>query len=76
MKIEIYNTIIRDYNYITTFIIKDYKQLKRIINKLKEIRETLTINDYKHRKIRYYIFKVNESWIISETELNNWAKKY
>lgn len=76
MNISIYNTLVNNDNYIASIEIKEYKQLKRIITKLKEIKTNLKKNDAINKKIRYYIFKVNDNIILSENDLNNWGVKY
>lgn len=76
MYINIYNGIVNDKNYLSTVEIPNYKQLKRIVDKLKLIKLELNKNDLKHNKIRYYIFKVNHNTILSEKDLINYGKKY
>ena len=76
MKIKVYNYIVKDKNHIMTIEIKPYKQLKRIVDKLKQINKDLTASDFKNNKIRYYIYKVNHRIILSENDLENYGIKH
>lgn len=75
MIVEIYNTTVSPSNFIGTINIKPYKQLKRIVDKLKDVNKHLTKDDFKNKRIRYYIFKVNNNTILSEKDLINWSIK-
>ena len=56
IKVTVYKTNYENKNYLTTFQIKKYKQLKRIKEKLKEFIQLQ--EDEKHNKILFYCFSI------------------
>ena len=75
MKVKIYKYESTEENLIMTTQMKPYKQLKRIVDKLKQINKDLTSSDFKNNKIRYYIYKVDDKIIFTEDDLNNYDIK-
>jgi hypothetical protein len=76
MEVKIYNYIVKDENHIMTIQIKPYKQLKRIVDELKQINKDLMASDFKNNRIRYYIYKVDHNIILSEDDLENYDIKH
>ena len=76
MNIKVYKFTAEDTNLIMTLQIKPYKQLKRIVDELKQINKDLMTSDFNNNRIRYYIYKVNETTIFSEQDLENYNIKH
>ncbi len=69
ININVFNgTHINKNNYLYSFEIKQYKQLKRTVNAIKKHLKTQKSNDYNQLTIRFYVFESN-TFLFKENEI-------